>query len=493
MKKRVLSVVLFCAMLFSILPTEANADVLKKDLPTVNAASYAIVDGESKQVLFGEKYNEAIDPGALVQMMTAVLIIENGNLNDAVVVPEIPEAANNGNRLYQRKGEKVNLNDLLEGIIIYNANDAAIAAANHLSGSQEAFVDEMNARAKELGMKDTVFTSVYGPGKKQVSTAKDMALLAAHAESLPKYVELAIQPDLDWDSEMNQDRVINVNGMQEVEPESVGLKVDTADDTHLAAGITKGDREIVGVMLNCKSEDGAYVQMQDCLNIALDKTATINLVKKGATVTTMNFGKDKVIRVAPAKNYSVTASRGNSSNYSTVISLDQVALPIREGAKVGAIKIYDGEDVVDEVPLKAENGANAGINGWKIFAIILIILYIISMIYILKNVNRLLHRKASHAAPKHGTKTKTTAHPTHATQAQKGKKPAAKSHSQQSKPTRKPTSKPTNKPTSDVKRKSSTEKAVPMQKKMQNPSIGSNAGRQGLEQRLKDKKNGGYR
>ena len=488
MKKRVLSVALLFGMLLSVLPTEASADVLKKDLPTVNAASYAIVDGESKQVLFGEKYNEPMDPGALVQMMTAVLIIENGNLNDSVVVPEIPEAANSGNRLYLRKGEKVNLNDLLEGIVIYNANDAAIAAANHLSGSQEAFVDEMNARAKELGMNDTVFTSVYGPGKKQVSTAKDMAILAAHAESLPKYVELAIQPDLDWDSEMNQDRVVNVNGMQEVEPESVGLKIDPSDDLHLAAGLTKGDREIVGVMLDCKSEDGAYVQMQDCLNIALDKTATINLVKKGATVTTMNFDKDKVIRVAPAKNYSVTASRGNSSNYSTVISLEQVALPIQEGATVGVIKIYDGEDVIDEVPLKAENGAKGSFNGWKALAVLLIVLYLISLAFIFANMGKLMRRKSGHAAPKHGVKAKTTSHPAHTTPSQKGKKPAARPHTQANKPARRPSN-----DAAHPKRKSSTDKAVPMQKKLQNPSIGSNAGRQGLEQRLKDKKNGGYR
>ncbi|MDQ9788272.1 serine-type D-Ala-D-Ala carboxypeptidase, partial [Acinetobacter baumannii] len=82
----------------------------------------------------------------------AVIIIESGNLNDSVTVPEIPEAANKGNRLYLCKGEKINLSSLLEGIIVYNANDAAIAAAKHIAGSEKAFVDEMNARAKDLGM-----------------------------------------------------------------------------------------------------------------------------------------------------------------------------------------------------------------------------------------------------------------------------------------------------------------------------------------------------
>ena len=163
MKKRVLSLVLTLSMLLSMAPAAAFADIIKKDdVPEVDTSSYAIIDGDTNQVLFGKNYDEAIDPGTLVQMMTAVIIIESGNLNDSVTVPEIPEAANKGNRLYLRKGEKINLSSLLEGIIIYNANDAAIAAAKHIAGSEKAFVDEMNARAKDLGMTDTTFGSVYG-------------------------------------------------------------------------------------------------------------------------------------------------------------------------------------------------------------------------------------------------------------------------------------------------------------------------------------------
>ena len=479
MKKRVLSVVLFLTMLLSIVPPAANADVLKKDLPKVNASSYAIIDGESQQVLFGKDYNKSMDPGNLVQMMTAILIIENGNLNDSVVVPEIPEAANDGNRLYLRKGEKVNLNNLLEGIIIYNANDAAIAAANHLAGSQKDFVAEMNERAKELGMKDTTFASSYGSAKNQTSTAKDMAILAAHAESLPKYVELAIQPTLEWDSEMNQDNVINVNGMQEVEPEAVGLKIDSSENPHLTAGITKGSRVIVGAMLKCLDEESAYTQMQECLHIGLENTSLINLVTKGKTVTTMNFGKDKSVRVAPSKDYAVTTSQGNSNEFSTVFSLDKVKLPISEGDQVGVVKIYNGDEVLDEVPLKAENAAKASMNWWKIFAIFMIIFYIISMIFVVKNVNQILRRKHvvhSGKAPAHSN------HPP-----KPGAKPQSKSHTHTA-------PKKSHPDVSHAKRRPDNDSRANISKSaMQHPSVGSNAGRQGLEQRLKDKKTGGNR
>ena len=477
MKKRVLSLVLMLSMLFSLVPQAASADILKKDdVPEVDASSYAIIDGDTNQVLFGKNYDKAMDPGALVQIMTAVIIIENGNLNDSVTVPEIPESANKGNRLYLRKGEKINLNDLLEGIIVYNANDAALAAAKHITGSEKAFVEEMNARAKELGMSDTTFASVYGKKEGQTSNARDMAILAAHASTLPKYVELAIQPTLEWESEMNQDTLTNVNGMQDVESNAVGIKINPSEPIHLTSSITKKHRTIVGAMLNCESEDIAYTQMQECLNVGLENTSVVNLVNKGTTVTTMNFSKDKAVRVAASKDYSITTTEGDSGNYSSMVVLDKVELPINKGDQVGTIKIYEGEKVVDEVPLKAQDSVKAGINWWMILCILLVIAYIVSMVFLFKNLGRFM---------KHGTRLSK--------KAPQGKNtPAARvSHPpQQKRPAPKSGSRPPQQKTHPSKK--------PPQgglnaTNMKNPSVGSNAGRQGLEQRLKDKNNPGGR
>lgn len=487
MKKRVLSLVLMLSMLLSLAPQAAYADVLKEDdVPEVDAASYAIIDGDTNQVLFGKKYDEALDPGALVQMMTAVIIIENGNLNDSVTVPEIPEDANNGNRLYLRKGEKISLSNLLEGIIVYNANDAAIAAADHIAGSEKAFIEEMNARAKELGMSDTTFSSVYGKAEGQTSTARDMAVLAAHASTLPKYVELAIQPTLDWESEMNQDTVTNVNGMQDVEANAVGIKVNPSEPTNLTASITKSHRTIVGAMLDCESEDGAYTQMQECLNVGLENTSVVNLVTKDTTVTTMNFTKKKSVRVAASKDYAITSVEGDSSNYSSMVVLDKVTLPINKGDTVGAIKIYEGDKVVDEVPLKTLDSVKAGINWWMILSVLLVLGYVALAIFLFKNMARM----SKHSGPKKssGNKGNQVSRVSRPPQ----KRPAPKSGHQPTPrngghPVQKPhqgqSSHPVHKPSGSGLTSSN----------MKNPSVGSSAGRQGLEQRLKDKNNGGRR
>lgn len=474
MKKRVIAVLMVLALCVGLLPVSASADVLTEDLPEVGAANYVVIDGDTKQVLFGNDYDKSIDPGSLVQMMTAVIIIENGNLNDSVTVPEIPEAANNGNRLYLRKGEKINLSDLLEGIIIYNANDAAIAAANHLAGSENAFVEEMNAKAKELGMDDTTFTSVYGSADGQTSTARDMAVLAAYASSLPKYVELAIQPTLDWDSEMNQDTVTNVNGMQNVEQQAIGIKLSPSDPINLTASLSQSNRTIVGAMIDCDSEEDAYTDMQEALNLGIENTSVVNLISKDETVTTLNFGGDKSVRLAATKDYAITTSQGESGNYRSSIVVDKTELPINEGDQVGVIRIYDGDEAIDEVPLVAQDSAKAGINWLFVLTALLSILYIATLIY---NALKRVQRRSSggkRLPNKLGGNKKTPAsRVSRPHQSKAGAK--APQHPQQQRPSQKTPASGQNKHA------------------VKNPSMGSNAGRQGLEQRLKEKGNGGRR
>lgn len=463
MKKRVLAAIMTLVLCLGLLPGAASADVLTEDLPEVGAESYAVIDGDTHQVLFGNNYDKSMDPGSLVQMMTAVIIIEEGNLNDSVTVPEIPEDANNGNRLYLRKGEKVNLNDLLQGIIIYNANDAAIAAANHLAGSESAFVDEMNAKAKELGMENTTFASCYGSADGQTTTAHDMALLAAHASSLPKYVELAIQPTLDWESEMNQDTVTNINGMQNVEQQAIGLKLSPLEPLNLSASLSQGNRTVVGVMLDCESEDGAYADMQEVLNLGLDSTSVVDLITKDEVVTTLNFGENKTVRIAATADYAITTSQGNSNNYRSQAVINQTELPINEGDEVGVLRIYEGDEAIDEVPLVALDSVKAGINWLKVICVALVLIYVLSVLYLYFNIKKRQqrHNSGTSRRPVAGGKKMPqprASHP-HQSKAPGASRPAPKKPAQ-----------------------SGLSKDA-----LRNPSVGSNAGRQGLEQRLKER------
>ena len=125
MKRQIMSLVLTLCMLCTCFGMPAQADVLTEDLPEVVGPSYVVIDADAGEILFGKAYDEAYDPGVFAQMMTAVLVIEQGNLNDTVTAPEIPSEVNNGNKVYLRQGEKISLDKLLQAMVVYNANDAA--------------------------------------------------------------------------------------------------------------------------------------------------------------------------------------------------------------------------------------------------------------------------------------------------------------------------------------------------------------------------------
>ena len=319
-------------------------------------------------------------------------------------------------------------------------------------------------------MSDTTFASCYGSADDQTSTARDMAILAAHASSLPKYVELAIQPTLDWDSEMNQDTVTNVNGMQNVEPQAIGLGLSRGEEINLAVSLSQGHRTIVGAMIDAETEDGAYADMQEALNLGLDSTSIVDLISKDEVVTTLNFGEDKSVRIAATADYAITTSQGDSANYRSQAVINQAELPINEGDEVGVLRIYEGDEAIDEVPLVALDSAKAGFNWVWLLVIALIVLYIATFIFISNNVKKRSPRQSGGSVrpAKPGAKKVPPARasrPHQSGQAPQQKRP------QQKKPAG----------------ASSLSKGA-----MKNPSAGSNAGRQGLEQRLKERQDGGH-
>ena len=310
------------------------------------------------------------------------------NLNDSVTVPEIPEAANNGNRLYLRKGEKINLNDLLQGIIIYNANDAAIAAANHLAGSESAFVDEMNAKAQELGMSDTTFASCYGSADDQTSTARDMAILAAQRIQPAEICGAGDPANAGLGQRNEPGHRHQCQRHAECGAQAIGLGLSRGEEINLAASLSQGHRTIVGAMIDAETEDGAYADMQEALNLGLDSTSIVDLISKDEVVTTLNFGEDKSVRIAATADYAITTSQGNSANYRSQAVINQAELPINEGDEVGVLRIYEGDEAIDEVPLVALDSAKAGFNWVWLLVIALIVLYIATFIFISNNVKK---------------------------------------------------------------------------------------------------------
>lgn len=160
---------------------------------TDTATSTVVLDTNSKRILYEKNKDEQRLIASITKIMTAVVAIENKNLDDIVTIGEevLPMY---GSNIYIEVGEKMTLKDLLYGLILRSGNDAAVAIATYVGGTEENFVKLMNKKAKELGMKNTIFNNSHGlddGDKKNYSTAYDMALLSSYANTLIEYCEIA--------------------------------------------------------------------------------------------------------------------------------------------------------------------------------------------------------------------------------------------------------------------------------------------------------------
>lgn len=156
------------------------------------ASSTVVMDMDSKRVLYEKNKDEKRLIASITKIMTAVVAIENKNLEDIVVVGEevLPMY---GSNIYLEVGEKMTLRDLLYGLLLRSGNDAAVVIANYVGGSEENFVRMMNEKAQHLGMKNTVFKNSHGLDEEtqNYSTAYDMALLSSYANTLMEYCEIS--------------------------------------------------------------------------------------------------------------------------------------------------------------------------------------------------------------------------------------------------------------------------------------------------------------
>lgn len=386
MIKRIIGMCLLLSMLMLVYPYTASADVFKDNLPKVSSNSYVVLDGDTGEVLFGKDYDKEFDPSVMAQMMTAILIIERSGLSDEVKAPEMPGSINSGNTVYIRKNESFRMGDLLEAIILYNANDAAYAAAVHVGGSVENFVKLMNEEAKKLKMDHTEFKSPYGKAEGQKTTPRDMALLAAKASSLEKYVEYTLKPKMNWNGEMfAQENIPNVNGFPRIMKDGIGIKLaerkeDKKNIFNLAASLTKNGRTIVSVFCNEDDEVTLYKDSAEALNFGMKNSKSMKLIKKGTAITVLNFGTNKSVKAVPDRDLSITVGTDTSSDIRTETNLTKSERPIKKGDQIGSIDVYSGENKVDSINLIADGSVSKGINWLMVLLFILSALFIISVI-----------------------------------------------------------------------------------------------------------------
>lgn len=320
----------------------------------LTAASAVLVETTTGQVLYARDPSQPVGPASLAKIMTLLLAFED--LAAGRVTPEttftVSEQAWSarvpGSKMFIEVGREVTVEDLLKGIAISSGNDASLAMAEGLAGSEAAFVTRMNARAQELGMKDTVFKNSHGlPAEGQVTTAADMALLAgAFVQEHPEALSLMSTRSYTYNGITQENR----NGLLGRDSRVNGLKTGHTEESgfHLVATARSDNMNLAAVVLGVKapSEAEGFRLREDEVRKLLDYGFT-NFVTvepdwrpEAGEEARVWKGKKKTVAFAPVVKPLVTVSREAADRLQVEVRLDSpLVAPIEQGQKVGTMEL----------------------------------------------------------------------------------------------------------------------------------------------------------
>ena len=329
-----------------------------------DAPSAVLIDGLTGQVLFEQNPHLRIPPASFVKIMTLYLVydaIRAGQLkmDDLVTVSE--RAWKRGwktdsSKMFIKVGERVKVEDLMKGVAIASGNDACVALAEHLSGSEEVFVSKMNEKAKFLGLNDSQFKNSDGmPADGQYITAMDMANLSR------RYIEdhpggLALHSTVEF--EYNGIRQGNRNTLLQKNVGVDGLKTGYIKESgyHLTATAKRDGQRMIAVVMGCDKVRKRAPEAQKLLEYGFKNFSTVEAVKKGATFGPVKVKRGKLNQVAltAAEDGRVTVARGKENLVSAVPQLPQfIVAPILKGQVISKVLIQNDGKVAREINLLA--------------------------------------------------------------------------------------------------------------------------------------------
>ena len=359
MKK--LSLFLAVVLLISVLPMGAQAADIQ-----VKAKSAVLMDVETGTVLSQQNAHEALAPASVTKVMTMLLIMEaidSGKISwqDMVTASEAA-AAKGGSQIYLKVGEQMTVSDMVKSIAVSSANDCACAMAEHLAGSEEAFVVKMNTRAEELGMKDTHFVNCTGlddspEAAEHKTSAYDIAIMSREL--------MKNHPDIKKFTTIWMDTVrdgafglSNTNKMVRFYSGCTGLKTGFTQKAGycLSATAQRDGMELVAVVMGAESSQDRFAACKQLLDYGFANFALIRPEVSAQTVP-VRLGTSDTVAAVPAESGAVLIDKSQKGMVESQIELlPEIAAPVGKGQRLGTLTLKAGQQVLKEIPLIADKG-----------------------------------------------------------------------------------------------------------------------------------------
>ena len=352
MKKILILIFLF--MFIPVVKAEEPEDLAP------NAKSAIMIETSTGEILFQKNKDEKLAPASMTKMMSMLLImeeIESGNLKwDEMITTSEKASSMGGSQIFLKVGEKMSVTDLLKGVAIASGNDAVVALAERISGSEEAFVKRMNTRAKDLGLRNTNFVNATGlTADNHYSSANDMSLIAKELVKHEKILEFTST----YEDYLRKDTkspfwLVNTNRLVRFKEGVDGLKTGFTDEAGycLTATMKKDGMRLITVVMkeeNANKRSADTTKMLDygfnvyMIQTILDEKTTIEKKK-------VELGKKLTIDIVPQENITILNKKSEEvKNITYKTNIDKIVAPLKKGDKVGTIDIMEGNKILSTI------------------------------------------------------------------------------------------------------------------------------------------------
>lgn len=360
-----ISTIVIASLLLTLLPVTTVFSEEKDELID-SSKSAILLEKNSGMTLYEKDADQKLPPASMTKIMTLLLIMEalekeTITLDEKVRISE-HAASMGGSQIFLEAGEEMKVEDLLKGIAVASGNDASVAMAERIEGTEKAFVKAMNKKAKDLGLTNTHFENPTGlPAENHYSTAHDMAVMARELllhDEVTKYTK--IYDDYLRKGEKNEFWLVNTNKLIKTYPGMDGLKTGFTQEAKycLTASAKREDLHMIAVVMGAQTPKERNADVTSLLDYGFGQYEGVKLHSKDDSLKTLNItrGEPREVKLSPEKDVVILKKKNEKKRqYETSVEVRKSPdLPIEQGAHMGWVKVTHNGDEVAKVRLEAK-------------------------------------------------------------------------------------------------------------------------------------------
>lgn len=353
--------------------TNSTTDKTNKDELNLECQSGILIEQNSGQILYEKNCHEQLRPASVTKLMTLLIIFEGLESGQITLQDKVPCSQNaasmGGSQIWLDTREELTVDEMLKAMCVVSANDCTVAMAEYMAGSESAFVDKMNERAKQLGMNDTTFKNCHGIDEDgHVTSSYDIALMSR--ELLTKHPDITNYTTIYMDTLRNgQSQLVNTNKLVRNYKGATGLKTGSTSLAlfNLSASATRDDLSLIAVIMKAPTSAKRFSEAQRVLDYGFKNYEFKQFGKNGDVIgnVTVEKGIEKEVNAMLNGNCGVLLKKGSENNVVQNVNLPQkISAPVEKGQKIGQVtytldgKLLQTVDIISDKEVKKESLMN---------------------------------------------------------------------------------------------------------------------------------------